>query len=125
MRVVVFIARRVARMVLCLIAVSLLTWTLLQLAPGDFASIQAVGGGEVGLAQEASAEHSAGLAARYGAEVPSWQQYLTFMAGAVTGDMGPSYRYTHMTVEQIIAGAFPISAGLAVGAVLIAVAVAV
>ena len=125
MRVVVFIGRRVARMVLCLIAVSLLTWILLQLAPGDFASIQSVGGGDVGLAQQASAEQQTGLAERYGPDIPSWQQYLTFMAGAVTGDMGPSYRYTHLTVEQIIVGAFPISAGLALGAVSIAVAVAV
>lgn len=120
-----FIGRRIARMILCLIAVSLLTWILLQLAPGDFAGIQEVGGGTVGLAQQASAEQQSGLAARYGADIPGWQQYLTFMVGAVTGDMGPSYRYTHMTVEQIIAHAFPISAGLAIGAVVIAVVVAV
>lgn len=125
MRIVMFVGRRVARMVLCLIAVSLLTWTLLQLAPGDFAGIQSVGGGNVGLAQDASAEQRAGLEDRYGADVPSWKQYLTFMAGAVTGDMGPTYRFPHRTVEQIIAEAFPISAGLAVGAIIIAVGVAI
>lgn len=125
MRVVMFVGRRVARMVLCLIAVSLLTWTLLQLAPGDFASIQEVGGGSVGLAQEASAEQRAGLEDRYGAGIPPWEQYLRFMAGAVTGDMGPTYRFPHRTVEQIIAQAFPISASLAVGAIVIAVGVAI
>src|SRR5699024_4247669 len=39
--------------------------------------------------------------------------------------MGPTYRYPHLTVEQIILQGFPISAGLALGATLIAVVVAV
>ncbi|SEE91784.1 ABC transporter substrate-binding protein [Ruania alba] len=125
MRVAVFIGRRVLRMVLCLIAVSVLTFVLLQLAPGDFAGIQAVGGGTVGLAADATAESTAGLAARYGADVPLWEQYLRFMAGAVTGDMGPSYKYPQSSVEEIIAGAFPISASLAALAIAVAVMVAV
>ncbi|WP_235939782.1 ABC transporter permease [Occultella kanbiaonis] len=125
MKLAMYIGRRLLRVVLCLIAVSMLTFTLLQLAPGDFASIQASGGGTVGLAQEATSEQQAGLAARYGEDIPVWQQYLKFMAGALTGDMGPSYKYQHLNVEEIIAGAFPISASLAVGAILISVLVAV
>lgn len=125
MKVAAFITRRVMRMILCLIAVSLLTWMLLQLAPGDFQSIQAAGGGSVGLAQQASAEQVGNLTARYGEDIPSWQQYLTFMQGVVTGDMGPTYKYQHLTVEQIILRGFPISASLALGATLIAVVIAV
>lgn len=125
MKVVTFVVRRVLRVILCLWVVSLLTWTLLQFAPGDFASIQAVGGGTVGLAQEASAEQRAGLQARYGDDIPVWQQYTQFMAGVLTGDMGPTYRYPHLTVEQIIARAFPVSAGLAIGAVVLSVVIAV
>lgn len=125
MKLLIFIGRRLVRVALCLVAVSILTWVLLQLAPGDFLSIRDVGGGNVGLAQEAGAEHSASLEARYGDDTPSWKQYLTFMGGVVTGDMGPTYRYPHLTVEDIIIRAFPISAGLAVGATLIAVAISV
>lgn|SRR5690625_90516 len=125
MRVVRFIGQRVIRMILSLLAVSLLTWMLLQFAPGDFASIKEIGGDSVGLAQGASTEHTSSLQARYGDDIPMWQQYLRFMGGAVTGDMGPTYRYPHLTVETIIGRAFPISAGLALGAVLISVVVAV
>ena len=125
MKVAAFIARRFVRVILCLVAVSLLTWSLLQFAPGDFASIQAIGGGTVGLAQEATTQHTDSLEARYGEDVPVWQQYLQFMGGVVTGEMGPTYRYPHMTVEDIIIRAFPISAGLAVGAVLFAIFTAV
>ena len=103
MKIVMFVGRRLVRLVLCLFAVSLLTFGLLQLAPGDFAGIQEAGGGNVSLAQQATSETRSELSDRYGAEVPIWQQYTTFMAGALTGDMGPSYRYPHRTVEQIIA----------------------
>lgn len=125
MKLAAFLARRVIRVVLSLIAVSLLTWGLLQLAPGDFASIRAAGAGNVGLAQQATTDHAAAVQARYGEDVPVWQQYFTFMGGVVTGDMGPTYRYPHLTVEQVIMQGFPISAGLALGATLIAVLVAV
>ena len=125
MKLAAFIGRRVLRVILCLVAVSLLTWTLLQLAPGDFATIRSVGGGNVGLAQSATTDHVSAVQTRYGEDIPSWKQYLTFMAGVLTGDMGPTYRYPHLTVEQIILQGFPISAGLALGATLIAVVVAV
>lgn len=125
MRLAMFVGRRVIRVVLCMFAVSLLTFGLLQLAPGDFAGIQASGGGTVSLAQQATSENRTELGARYGSEVPLWQQYSTFMVGAVTGDMGPSYRFTSRTVEEIIATAFPISAALAVSATLIAVSIAI
>lgn len=124
MKIVMFVGRRLVRLVLCLFAVSLLTFGLLHLAPGDFAGIQEAGGGNVSLAQQATSETRSELSDRYGAEVPIWEQYTTFMAGALTGDMGPSYRYPNRTVEEIIASAFPISAALAVTATLVAVGVA-
>ena len=90
MKVAAFIGRRLVRLALSLFVVSLLTFGLLQLAPGDFASIQSVGGGNVGLAQAASEGTSQDLNTRYGtSHVPVWQQYTNFMIGAVSGDMGP------------------------------------
>lgn len=125
MALISFLLRRIGRLVLCLFAVSLLTFGLLQLAPGDFASIKNAGSGNVGLAHEATAQTSAELTSRYGADVPLWKQYGMFMVGAVTGDMGPSYKYAPMTVEEIIVKAFPISATLALSATIVAVAVAI
>lgn len=125
MKIALFIGRRLVRLIVSLFAVSVLTFGLLQLAPGDFAGIQAAGGGNVSLAQQATSESRSQLNARYGTDVPVWKQYTTFMGGALTGDMGPSYRYTNRTVEEIIADGFPISAALAVSATLVAVALAV
>src|SRR5699024_4912157 len=105
MKIVMFVGRRLIRLVLCLFAVSLLTFGLLHLVPRVFAGTQGSAGGTVLLAQHATSESRSELSARYGAEVPIWQQYTTFMAGALTGDMGPSYRYPHRTVEGIIASA--------------------
>ena len=125
MKLAAFIGRRLVRLALSLFVVSLLTFGLLQLAPGDFASIQSVGGGNVGLAQAASEGTSQDLNTRYGTDVPVWRQYTNFMIGAVSGDMGPSYRYPHLQIEEIIAQGFPISGLLAVSATLIALAVAI
>jgi peptide/nickel transport system permease protein len=63
--------------------------------------------------------------ARYGEDTPVWQQYLTFMKGVVTWDMGPSYKYAGRGVEDIIASAFPVSATLALMAVALALLIAV
>lgn len=125
MKVTTFIGRRIVRMILCLLAVSVLTWVLLEVAPGDFQSIQDAGGGSVGLAQAASAERVGALTERYGEDIPSWRQYLMFMWGVLTLDMGPSYQYQHLTVGEIILRGFPISASLALGATVIATAIAV
>lgn len=109
-----FTVKRLVRAVITLVMVSLLTFTLLQLAPGDFADLSAVTSGATMTAQGQRAEVMTSFTNRYGDEVPAWQQYLIFMKGAVTWDMGPSYKYPALTVEGIIGDAFPVSATIAV-----------
>ena len=120
-----FIARRVVRMFLSLIAVSILAFTLLQLAPGSFADIQRATSGATGMAGADMQSVAGEFSARYGADVPAWQQYLIFMRGALTWNLGPSYRYPAQNVEDLIAQGFPISATLAVLAVLVALTIAI
>lgn len=123
--VLVFVTRRVARVVASLVVVSAMTFTLLQLAPGSFADISRVTSGAAGLGQASSAEVASAIQARYGEDIPAWQQYLIFMKGALVWDFGPSYRYAHLDVQEIIAAAFPVSATLAVLAVILALVIAV
>lgn len=120
-----FIARRIVRMFLSLIAVSILAFTLLQMAPGSFADIQRATSGATGMAGADMASVAGEFSSRYGADVPAWQQYLIFMRGALTWDLGPSYRYPAQNVEDLIAQGFPISATLAVLAVLVALTIAI
>lgn len=105
--------------------VSLLTFVMLQLAPGSFADISAITSGATMTSQGQREEVMSSFQNRYGDEIPAWQQYLIFMKGAVTWDMGPSYKYPSRTVQEIIAGAFPVSASLAILAVLLALVIAV
>lgn len=120
-----FLLKRLVRVALSLVAVSLITFVLLQAAPGNFADIQRVTSGATSLSAQQQDEVAGELSARYGPDVPAWKQYLIFMWGAVRWDFGPSYKYPHLTVQQIIATAFPVSATLALLAVGVAVLVAV
>lgn len=117
--------RRLLRIILSLVAVSVITFGLLQAAPGNFADIQALSQGTGQLGAGRGAETLANIASRYGEDVPVWRQYLNFMAGAITWDFGPSFGYPNQTVEEIIGAAFPVSALLAVLAVSLALIVGV
>nr|WP_174257588.1 ABC transporter permease [Phytoactinopolyspora alkaliphila] len=120
-----FLSRRLVRLALCLVAVSIITFTLLQSAPGNFADIQRVTSGASSIGGTGTEQMLAESLSRYGDDVPAWQQYLTFMQGVATWDMGPSYRYAGRAVEDIIGSAFPISATLALLAVTLALLIAV
>ncbi|NEE04329.1 ABC transporter permease [Phytoactinopolyspora halotolerans] len=120
-----YLGSRAGRLALSLIAVSIITFGLLQLAPGNFADIQRVTSGATSIAGTGTESMLAETQARYGEGTPVVEQYLTFMQGVVTWDMGPSYRYAGRAVEDIIESAFPVSATLAVLAVLLALLIAI
>src|ERR1044072_3184568 len=106
-------------------AVLFLTLTLLQLAPGSFADIARVNSGATNIGSTGTEQMVTELENRYGEDKPAWQQYLIFMKGAVTWDFGPSYKYAGLDVQDIIASAFPVSATLAIMAVILALLIAV
>lgn len=120
-----FVLRRLVRVVASVFIVSVITFFLLQAAPGDFAGIQALGGGSTGLAGQQVSVSQGQLQVRYGADVPVVQQYWNWLSGAIHGDFGPSYKYPGSTVGQIIGQSLPISASLAVLAMLLALIVAI
>jgi len=121
----VYLGKRVIRLVLSLIAVSIITFTLLQLAPGNFADIARVNSGATNIGSTGTEQMVTELQSRYGDDVPPWKQYLIFMKGAVTWDFGPSYKYAGVDVQDIIAKAFPVSATLAILAVILALLISV
>jgi len=120
-----YIAIRLVRMVISLVVVSIITFTLLQMAPGSFADIQRVTSGGSELSPSQATEVIGEFQTRYGQDVPPWRQYLKFMQGAVRWDFGPSYMYPNLTVQEIIADAFPVSATLALISVGLSVLLAI
>lgn len=61
------------------------------------------------------------LYAYYGLDQPLWVQYVKYLKGLLTGELGPSIIYQGRSVNQFIAEGFPISAQLGLQALLIAI----
>ena len=77
-----FILKRILAIIPILFGVSVITFALVHLTPGD--PIDQV----VGLNPDITASEEAQLRARYGLDGPVWQQYLTWMGNVLKGDFG-------------------------------------
>jgi oligopeptide transport system permease protein len=62
----------------------------------------------------------ANLKAKYGLDKPLLTQYGQYLGNLLHFDLGPSYKYPDRTVNEIIAGAFPISLQLGLAALVFA-----
>ena len=65
------------------------------------------------------------LNAKYGLDDPIYIQYITWATKFVQGDLGPSYRYTDRTVNEIVADGFWTTVQLGIMAFILAVVVGV
>src|SRR3989449_7934948 len=61
------------------------------------------------------------LIRKYHLTDPLWKQYVDYLAGALHGDLGPSYRQRGRTVNEIIGDFFPISLRLGLAAMAVGV----
>jgi oligopeptide transport system permease protein len=62
------------------------------------------------------------LEVHYGLDQPLWRQYLNYLGKLAHADLGPSFKYTNRTVNEIIADKLPVSLELGAWALLIALA---
>jgi oligopeptide transport system permease protein len=63
-------------------------------------------------------EHN--MEAKYGLDRPLPEQYVTYLAGVVRGDFGPSMKYQDKTVLQIVSEGFPTSLIIGLSALIVA-----
>src|SRR5215471_10644201 len=105
------VGRRLAYLVPVLIAVTLLTFLIAALLPGDFALAM--------LAEEATPEKVEALHHEMGLDQPLLFQYLHWLGGALTGDLGRSFR-TGEPVLSAILQRLPVTLELMLWAQLIA-----
>lgn len=111
-----FAVNRLLGLIPILLLVSLLAFLLVRLAPGGpFDRERSL----------ASPEIERALRERYNLDAPAWRQYTRFLAGAVSGDLGPSLKYRNRTVTEILAEGLPVSAALGGGAFLFALGVGI
>lgn len=110
-----YIARRVLWIIPVLFAVSVITFLLMHSVPG----------GPWDREKRLPAATEARLNAQYGLDQPLYIQYVTWAAGFVTGDLGPSYRYQDRRVNDIVADGLPVTVHLGIMAFLLAVLVGI
>src|SRR5688500_17426041 len=105
-----FILRRVPITIPVLLGVATLVFSLIHLVPGD--PVQAM------LGDNASDDEVVKLRGRLGLDRPLYEQYGTFLAGAIKGDLGTSLR-TNQRVTEAIAERMPATAELALSAMVV------
>lgn len=125
MKLLLFLLRRLGRLAVSLLIVSLMTFLLLSAAPGTFAGIQATGAAATGLASVQGRDVSSQVQQRFGADQPVWQQYGNWLGPALHGDLGYSYKYPGSTVSEIIGSRLPVSATLGLLAMALALLISV
>jgi peptide/nickel transport system permease protein len=99
-----------------LAAVSLLTFLIASLLPGDLAYVI--------LGDQATPEKVAALRHDMGLDQPLWWRYLSWLGQVVQGDLGRSFR-TGQTVLQAVAERIPVSIELMLLAEIIGLAIGV
>ena len=95
-----FVARRLIYLLPVLAAVSLLTFLIASLLPGDLAYVI--------LGDQATPEKVAALRHDMGLDQPLWWRYLSWLGNVLQGDLGRSFR-TGQTVLQAVAERVPVS----------------
>ena len=94
-----YVIRRVLIMIPTMLAISVLTFIIIQLPPGDYlttyiAELQAQGEG-------ANLDKIEFLRAEYGLDKPLIEQYGVWLLGMLQGDMGYSFEYT-LPVNEVV-----------------------
>lgn len=111
-----FLIRRLVLTVPVLLGVATLVFSLVHLVPGDPAQVM--------LGDAAAPEDVARLRHTLGLDRPLYAQYLSFVGGALRGDLGTSLR-TSQPVVAAIAERMPATVELALSSMLVALVVSI
>jgi peptide/nickel transport system permease protein len=111
-----FIGQRLLYLIPVLLAVSLLTFLIASLLPGDLAYVV--------LGDQATPENVAALRRDMGLDQPIWWRYLSWLGHVLQGDFGRSFR-TGQTVLRAVTERLPVSIELMLLAEIVGLAVGV
>lgn len=116
MNIYIYIVRRVLLILPVLIGLSLITFTISRLVPGD----------PVGLAAgpQSTPEIRERLAAEFGLDRPIPEQYINYMGGILRGNFGRSL-YTRLDVADELAARLPATLELTLAAIIFAACIGI
>lgn len=109
-----FVIRRVLSALLTLFIIATITFFLMNMIPGGPFNTE-----------RASAKTVEMMETKYGLNKPIFEQYLMYLKRLLRLDLGDSYKRIGFSVNQILGEKFPISAGVGVVAILLAVLIGV
>ena len=111
-----FVGRRLLYLAPVLLAVSLLTFLIASLLPGDLAYVI--------LGDQATPEKVEALRRDMGLDQPIWWRYVSWLGNVMQGDFGRSFR-TGQTVLQAVTERLPVSLELMVLAQIVGLAIGI
>ena len=95
-----YLAKRIGMMIVTLFLIITLTFFLMHAIPGGpFTSEKML-----------APEIEAALNAKFGLDDPIWVQYLNYLKGIITFDLGPSFKYPGVRVNDLILDGLPVTA---------------
>src|SRR4029078_3089326 len=111
-----FVARRLLYLIPVLVAVSVLTFFIASLVPGDLAYVI--------LGDQATPEKVAALRHDMGLDQPIWLRYFGWLGNGLQGDLGRSFR-TGRTVLEGVTERLPVSFELMILAEIISLTIGI
>ena len=110
-----YLVQRLGMMTVTLFAIITLTFFLMHAVPGGpFVSERML-----------APEIAAALNAKYGLDLPIWQQYLNYLGSIASFDLGPSFKYPGVSINSMIAAGLPVTLQTGLLAVICVVALGV
>lgn len=104
--------RRLLWMIPTLIGISIVTFLMIHLIPGDIVQVM------LGTRTNVTPDQIASLRQMYGIDKPLWAQYLIWAGQLLRGNVGFSLR-TGLSISQLIGQALPVTAWLTVLALMV------
>ncbi|MGH3098726.1 MAG: ABC transporter permease [Streptosporangiales bacterium] len=112
----VFIVRRLLHMVIVVLGVTIVVFFMIHMVPGDPARIY--------LGTRATPSAIANLHEQWGLNQPLPQQYVSFMADLLHGDLGESLLY-HSSASEVVVARLPVTVWLVIYAVILTIVITI
>lgn len=117
-----YIVRRMIYMVVLLVLLSIVSFLVIQLPPGDYLTTMVTRMRQLGVSIDPAILES--YEARYGLNLPLHQQYLRWVGNLLRGDLGESFIYSEPVID-LIQERILLSATITLGTLLVTYLIAI
>ncbi|MBK8021912.1 MAG: ABC transporter permease [Chloroflexi bacterium] len=117
-----YIARRILYGLIVLVAVSVVSFIIIELPPGDYLTTYISNMEKYGM--RVDEETAAGLRKSYGLDQPVYIQYFNWVGKVLQGDLGGSFQY-QAPVADLILERLPLTLALSLGSILVIYLIAI